>query len=103
VAVDYAFIVSLLAFFDEVRVRPSAKPQLDGLSGRLGAVLGVSGSSQLGVAYSVAVDGCEGTIKLTPTEIEPTGNRRNWADYSSGSAIPMILEAGVERHHGRLA
>jgi hypothetical protein len=102
-AVDYALTVSRLEFFDEVRVRPSAKPQLDGLAGRLGAVLGVSGSSRLGMAYDVAVDGCADTIILTPTEIEPTGNRRNPADYSHGSAIPMILEAGVQDHHGRFS
>jgi hypothetical protein len=102
-AIDYGFTVPLLEFFDEVRVRPSAKPQLDGLAGRLGAVVGVSGSSRLGMAYDVAVDGCADTIILTPTEIEPTGNRRNPADYSHGSAIPMILEAGVQDHHGRLS
>ncbi|MFF1476602.1 hypothetical protein ACFVYD_03260 [Streptomyces sp. NPDC058301] len=68
-------------FYAEVRVTASAhRPEL---TGRLGAILGISEPRDPGVApaYAVMVDDYDHTVQFERHELTPTGRNRKHEDY----------------------
>jgi len=86
-----------LEYFEVVRVEPrsDARPELEALRGRVGAVLGISAEEGEPRAYAVCLDGMDGTWMIQASDLSSTGEVRQRQDYYDGTSLRVSVNGRV--------